>query len=147
MRGATKESWVKRKVNGNGTPWNKGKIGIYSEETLKKMAYEKTPEHRAKIGLTSKGRFAGEKNVFWVGGSIKYFKRVALRRDNYTCQKCGFSDKEIMQVDHIKPRALFPELFKELSNLMTLCPNCHARKSNVDKRLIYSLKRAKLNAN
>lgn len=42
------------------TPWNKGKVGCYSDETLKKMSdgvkKSMTPEARAKLSATHKGR-------------------------------------------------------------------------------------------
>ena len=53
---------------------------------------------------------------------------------------CGMTEPEIMQVDHIKPKSLFPELKAELTNLMTLCPNCHARKTIKEKKQKYDLK-------
>lgn len=46
-----------------------------------------------------------------------------LKRDNYTCQKCG--SKEFLCVHHIKPYALYPNLRTQISNGITLCKNCH----------------------
>lgn len=68
----------------------------------------------------------GSKNQFWSGGKWSYIKKQALLRDNYTC-KCGFRDKEIMEVDHVKERKLGGK--NTLENAQTLCPNCHARKT------------------
>lgn len=73
----------------------------------------------------------GVLNNNWKGGvSYGFIKKTALIRDNYTCQVCGLRELEIMEVDHIKPKPLFPELFREIRNLVTLCPNCHRRKTN-----------------
>lgn len=69
----------------------------------------------------------GKDSAHWKGGGINWVKRQVLIRDNYTCQKCGLRDDDIMCVDHIKPRSIYPELDKEMTNLQTLCPNCHAR--------------------
>lgn len=68
----------------------------------------------------------------WLGGSLQYWKEAAKLRDNDTCQVCGLYEPAIMQVDHIKPIAVFPELKKDLTNMLTLCPNCHVRKTNQD---------------
>lgn len=74
---------------------------------------------------------SGEKALSWKGGISRAFvKTAALKRDNYTCQNCGYCEPEIMEVDHIKSRAAFPELDKVLANQVTLCPNCHRRKTN-----------------
>lgn len=70
----------------------------------------------------------GKEHRFWKGGELSFLKREVLKRDKWTCKKCGFSDKEIMQVDHIKEKSIGGK--DELKNLQTLCPNCHARKTN-----------------
>jgi len=41
--GATKQSWIKRKANGNGIGWNKGQKGLCSTSTIEKM-------RKAKLG-------------------------------------------------------------------------------------------------
>lgn len=68
----------------------------------------------------------------WKGGGLPWTKLQALSRDDYTCQICGLKDREVMEVDHIVPQAKAPELFNLLENLMTLCANCHRRKTNRD---------------
>lgn len=72
----------------------------------------------------------GEKNGAWKGGiDHKTLRRLVLKRDDYTCQVCGMRDMDIMQVDHIAPKAIAKHLKTTPENLMTLCPNCHARKT------------------
>ena len=83
----------------------------------------------------------GEDSANWRGGCEAYQKRLALIRDDFTCQVCGLQDDEITVVDHIKPKALYPELARDLGNLVTLCPNCHARKSIREKKEINRIKR------
>ena len=65
----------------------------------------------------------------WKGGRKNYLAKQRLIKDNYTCKKCGFRDIEIMEVDHIKPRHLRPDLEWDIKNLHTLCPNCHKKKT------------------
>lgn len=73
---------------------------------------------------------SGPKNGSWKGGiDHKTCRRIVLKRDDFTCQSCGMREPDIMQVDHIKSKALFPELKYDTNNLETLCPNCHARKT------------------
>ena len=69
-------------------------------------------------------------NNWKVGVSYPFVKKCVLIRDKYTCQNCNFSEPEIMEVDHIKPKSEYPELKKDMNNLITLCPNCHRRKTN-----------------
>jgi 5-methylcytosine-specific restriction endonuclease McrA len=62
---------------------------------------------------------------------------VNLRKsvlDSYgtKCMKCGTlpSKKNPANVDHIKPRKLFPDLALEFSNLQVLCGKCNKEKGN-----------------
>ena len=83
---------------------------------------------------------AGTANPSWAGGGDKYWQRQALIRDDYTCRICGLRDPEIMEVDHVIPKSIVPELRHELNNLVTLCPNDHRRKTNREKKAILAAK-------
>lgn len=58
----------------------------------------------------------------------------ALKKYGARCQCCGASPETgaVMNVDHIKPRRLFPQLALELSNLQVLCGECNHGKGNWD---------------
>jgi predicted HNH restriction endonuclease len=71
------------------------------------------------------------------------------------CSSCGFEDKRILEIHHIKGDPLrskhrrrpintlsWAELEKLLPDLTLLCPNCHAlaHLDEVDGRIIYSKK-------
>jgi len=112
------------------TPWNKGK-------GWPKEIKDKIRMTNKQKGIEPKIKFKprkGDKNPRWNGGTWGYWKRQALTRDDYTCQICGHREPEIMEVDHTKSKAKFPELEKDLDNLLTLCPNCHRRKTNRELR-------------
>lgn len=51
------------------------------------------------------------------------------------CQCCGATPDNgaVMNVDHIKPRKLFPELALDKSNLQVLCDVCNHGKGNWDQ--------------
>lgn len=61
----------------------------------------------------------------------KQLRQACLKRDNYTCQKCGktgkeytgFRDKNKLIAHHIMERKNGGK--DELKNLETLCQNCH----------------------
>jgi 5-methylcytosine-specific restriction endonuclease McrA len=59
----------------------------------------------------------------------------ALRKYGARCQCCGASpaDGAVMNVDHIKPRKLFPHLALDLDNLQILCHECNHGKGNWDQ--------------
>ena len=62
----------------------------------------------------------------------KHLRFIKLSTSNKKCECCGRgTDKGfILNVDHIKPRKLYPELALELDNLQILCDECNAGKSN-----------------
>ena len=100
---------------------------VFSSEEYRK-------KHSDKIGLFKKG----SKHWNWKGGItpshlslraspiFQEFKRKIRNRDNYTCQKCGIRGVRL-DVDHIRPFSLFPELRLDASNCRTLCRPCHIK--------------------
>ena len=95
-------------------PWNKGKPN-----------FEKRGEkcHLWKGGLTTINN--------QIRGSLEYrlWRTAVFERDNYTCIWCGARNGNgksvILNADHIKPFALFPELRFAIDNGRTLCKPCH----------------------
>ena len=75
----------------------------------------------------------------------KNWRNKVFLRDNFTCQICGLRDEEIMEVDHIRPKAIAPELYTEPTNLICICPNCHRRKTNRDIKIIIDFKKGIIN--
>ena len=52
-------------------------------------------------------------------------RRKTLEKDDFTCQKCKLNDPtaKLLEIHHINP--LYSEGKDELSNLITLCLDCH----------------------
>lgn len=61
-------------------------------------------------------------------------RMAALKKYGPVCQCCGATPKTgaVMNVDHIKPRKLFPELALTVENLQILCHECNHGKGNWD---------------
>lgn len=55
---------------------------------------------------------------------------AAKRRDGFKCVQCGAVGK--IEIDHIMPVRDRPELAFELTNLQSLCPRCHTRKTRLE---------------
>jgi 5-methylcytosine-specific restriction endonuclease McrA len=64
----------------------------------------------------------------------RVLRMQALKLHGARCQCCGAtpSDGAVMNVDHIKPRRIFPEMALSLDNLQILCAPCNHGKSNWD---------------
>lgn len=110
----------------------------HTVEELKKMRGRKlSAEHKRKL----LGKTTGEKNGMWKGGitpetqkirnslEMKIWRLAVFERDNYTCVWCGAKSKKgvrvVLNADHIKPFAYYPELRFAIDNGRTLCVPCH----------------------
>ncbi len=84
------------------------------------------------------GRQSGEANPAWKGGvtperqrlyktqTWKETVKAIFARDRYTCARCNRTRGDFrLHAHHIKSWADYPELRFELSNLITLCEDCH----------------------
>ena len=132
-------------------PWNKGKIGIYSEETLRKISEnnwcrgKKNPQlteanlkrvYTSEMRKKMSERQKGEKGSNYRGGiadinnlirhSIEYklWREEVFIRDDYTCWKCNQRGKRI-HAHHIVGFSTYPEGRFDINNGATLCIKCH----------------------
>lgn len=80
-----------------------------------------------KGGVSGKNRT--ERQNFESTVEYRQFRREVFARDKYTCQICGDTTykghKIKIQLDHIKPFSLFPELRMDKTNVRTVCVPCH----------------------
>lgn len=129
-------------------PSVKNYYGHYvSEETKRKISNAlkgKVPTLETRKKLSE--AFKGEKSKLWRGGvssinkiiraslECKLWRESVFKRDNYKCIWCGTKSNTkkdingkwiIINADHVKPFALFPELRFAIDNGRTLCEPCH----------------------
>lgn len=91
----------------------------------------KTPKKQAKTAY-----FADPKsNAFLQSYAWKKLRLKVIKKYGAVCMCCGDSPATgaVINVDHIKPRKLFPELALEESNLQILCHDCNQGKGNWDQ--------------
>lgn len=128
--------------------------GIYKRTKKQKLMLSKARigkkhsiETRKKMSQSQIGKHAGNKCHFWKGGissenhrireSLEYklWRKQVFERDNYTCQHCGDrggwsknkKKRIVLNADHIKQFALYPELRFNIDNGKTLCVSCHRK--------------------
>lgn len=102
-------------------------------------------EHRKKIGrkgcLNKNWRGGITKDNARIRNSFEYklWREAVFKRDKYTCVLCKIKNGKgktiILNADHIKQFAYYPELRFKLSNGRTLCVKCH-KKTPTFKRKI-----------
>lgn len=73
-------------------------------------------------------------NAFLQTYEWRKVRMEALKKYGARCQCCGATPATgaIMNVDHIKPRKIFPELALSVDNLQVLCHECNHGKGNWD---------------
>lgn len=84
----------------------------------------------------------------WAEKEFVEKKREILIRDDYTCQRCGYTQadnflwniKNRLEVHHIIPASEEMALYFDNTNLITLCLNCHKEIHSLDKRTFSSKK-------
>jgi hypothetical protein len=94
------------------------------------------PRQRAPCGDSGRSATAApQSNGFLESYEWRRIRMVVLKRDGARCACCGATaaDGVKMNVDHIKPRRLFPQLALDESNLQVLCEVCNHGKGNWDQ--------------
>lgn len=66
-----------------------------------------------------------QRNLDGQRAEYRKWRLAVIRRDNYTCQKCG-KRGGILQAHHVKPYKDHPELRHDVNNGVTLCLKCHS---------------------
>lgn len=134
-------------------PWNKGKTGIYSKETLLKISnnnvnkgkpnpqlseLNRNKVYTPEIRKIMSERQRGEKGSNWRGGianknmifrnSIegKLWRESVFTRDDYTCQICLIRGNKL-NAHHLDNFADYFNLRFAIDNGITLCKDCHKK--------------------
>lgn len=131
------KQWADKTKNPN---WKGGKIKLVCKECNTEFYYWKSANRKfcsKKCHLKNLGqKRKGKNNNMWKGGitpinmairsspEYKLWRTAVFERDNYTCIWCGYKGS-LLQADHIKPFAYYPELRFAIDNGRTLCVACH----------------------
>lgn len=119
-------------------PWNTGKVGVFSKETLTKMREAKLnkapPPHKVGCKCFRCDPKFGKENHNYVSGctdernrlrrELRQWSRDIMMRDGFTCVMCHTVGGNL-NAHHIKKFADYPELRLDINNGVTLCEPCH----------------------
>jgi len=99
-----------------------------------------------KYGVRNAMELYTEKNHWhWMGGSSlenskgkDWYKirELVWKRDNYTCQECGYKKGHNLIPHHILPRRDYPKLIFDIDNGITLCKKCHKPTINMEYNFV-----------
>lgn len=125
-----------RKANADERKAKKSEAREFVQKAQRE-GYEKARkewEAEGKTRSTRKSRTFVMTDAFLSTYEWRVLRMKALTKYGAVCQCCGASRATgaVMNVDHIKPRRLFPHLALDLDNLQILCHECNHGKSNWD---------------
>ena len=113
-------------------PWNKGLTGKEYPNGIKKGK-----DH---------GNWCGNTRGVNDLSEMKKLKSAAMKRDNYTCQKCGDRNHPgrgsrcRLEIHHIISIAENRTLALDVNNLTTLCNKCHRETDNYGTKVVRKLR-------
>lgn len=116
------KTWMSKRMSGNKNAYYGKK---HTEEIKAKM--------RGENNGNWKGGISSENHLIRESSDYKLWRETILKRDNFHCVQCGLKRgwnkklgfRVLLEVDHIKPFALFPELRFSINNGRSLCKDCH----------------------
>lgn len=106
---------------------------------MRKSKYCRGCAQKGFRGPQWKGGITPERKILRESRRYKYWRKAIFERDNYSCQECG-QKGGILQADHIKSFAFYPELRFSLENGRTLCVNCHRNSPNWGYRAVIKMR-------
>lgn len=144
------KGWIERAVGkeiseesaGKFIEFGKSRPGKAQRKLLKETFEKKAVKAREKkvkkakkqeSQLQMRGRFEAT-DGFLMTYEWRVMRMKVLKRDGAVCACCGSTPAHgaRMNVDHIKPRQIFPHLAMDMSNLQVLCDACNHGKGNWD---------------
>ena len=81
------------------------------------------------MGLTR--TFTRHSKAVTRGARWHTLRMAVLERDGYACRACGARGCRL-EVDHVQPVRLRPDLAYAPGNLQALCTACHTRKTRIE---------------
>lgn len=122
-----------------GRAWNKGKVGVYSPEHIKRLKVA----HTGKNGVQASNWKGGVSRAYKTGfysAEYKAWRKKVFERDGYACQKCGIKTGKgqavYLTAHHIKSFAKYPDLRFVVANGLTLCELCHCEEDKYRARFM-----------
>jgi len=118
---------------GNTYGFKKGEKGYWTGK-------KRTQETKDKIREKQIGKFAGDKNIFWIDGrsfepygiefneDLKEVVRNRDRRKCFGCEKTELENGRKLSIHHIDRN----KKNNNLNNLISLCDSCHAKTHHKD---------------
>lgn len=110
------------KLKGRPAAW------ILDEEKRAKVC-KKISKTKTGVAVPKLRKAVTKDKSYWKSADYQAWRLACMRRDSFACTSCGDDKGGNLEVDHIKPVYLFPELIHDIDNGRTLCKPCHRETS------------------
>ncbi|MCR2018076.1 MULTISPECIES: HNH endonuclease [Bacillus subtilis group] len=92
-------------------------------------------QHRPRKKGRKQNKFQSANKSFYRSDAWKAMREYIYQRDGGTCNECGrFVFGQNAHIHHVIPISKQPELKLDETNLILLCPKCHAKIENQEKQ-------------
>ena len=110
-------------------------MGANKFEKLKPCSQQTSKPAAVTKRATTKTQSYVSSDAFLSSYQWRRLRMEALKKYGPKCMCCGATPATgaVMNVDHIKPRKLFPSLALNIDNLQVLCHDCNHGKGNWDQ--------------
>ena len=107
-------------------PWNKGKVGILSEESRKRMSNAQkghvcSEETRKKLSESGKGKHSGEKAANWKGGVATGAVNLKKYQKNWNLNHRAENRNKNLLKKYGMTSSQYNEIFEKQSGLCLIC--------------------------
>lgn len=143
-----KKGWMKRAIGKEITDEAAAafaRLGTYRQKKAERRELRAAHKRGIKAGMVAALEQKLAKGDNWSSKRIasddflrsyewRKVRMEVLTKYGAKCQCCGASPPNVViNVDHIKPRRLFPHLALDVNNLQVLCEDCNHGKGNWDQ--------------
>jgi len=97
---------------------------LHNLEVYKKVSIAKTG-----VPVLKLRKLITKDKSYWKSADYQAWRKLVMRRDNFTCTKCGDNTGGNLEVHHVLPVSLFREKMLDPINGITMCKDCHKQTS------------------
>ena len=118
------QRWQNSPINPNRKPYEKRKEERYRQIAERKQRAERNGEAATLFAATASSK------AFYSSTRWLQIRFQAIQKYGRKCFSCGKTPEHgaIIEIDHIRPRVLYPELAFDVSNMQVLCRECNGGK-------------------
>ena len=134
----TEETKLKLSLKLKGRPNIKNSILLKGKKHSEEQRKRNSDAQKGEKGSNYRGGITPINKLIRNSLEYRLWRESVFKRDNWTCVWCGAKSGNgraiVLNADHIKPFAYYPELRFAIDNGRTLCVECHRKTDTYARR-------------